>query len=180
MVERVLPGDQLGFSEEFVAGANAFEQDGVIYAEAAGVKLEDAASRTVGVTARRGVRRATQGDVTYGVVENLMESIAIVRFAAVPQGCVSPVSHTDSAYLRVSEIMPSYVEKFRDYLRVGDVIRARVLEVKPLGTYLTLKGSDLGVVKAYCSRCRSGMNYRDGWFYCPKCPSRERRKVPER
>ena len=177
MQKTVLPGDQLGFSEEFVAGSSAFEQDGVIYASAAGSEHSDAAARSVGVAARKSLRPVKQGDVVYGLVDDLMDTVAIVRFQAAPQGSLSLVSGTDSAFLRVSELMPGYVEHIRDCLRVGDIIRARVLDVKPLGTYLTLKADDLGVIQAYCSRCRSEMASRQTFFLCPKCGSRESRKV---
>ena len=179
MAQIVLPGDQLGFSEEFVAGSGAFEKDGVLYAAVPGEKSEDATARTVGVAARKTIRSLKQGDVVYGVIEDLMETIAIVRFEAVAQGSLQPVSGTESAYLRVSEILPAYVESIRDYIRTGDIIRARVLEVKNLGTYLTLKGREFGVVKAFCSRCRSELQASSRFFVCAKCGNRESRKTPE-
>ena len=179
MPQIVLPGQQLGYSEEFLAGSSAFEQDGVIYAEVAGRLKDDAATHSIGVESRKTIRPVKAGDTVYGLIESLMDTIAIVRFYAMPQGGVTPVSHTDSAYLRVSEIMPGYVENIRDYLRTGDIIRARVLEVKPLGTYLTLKGREYGVLKAFCSRCRAEMLYDGSQFTCSKCFRRERRKTPE-
>lgn len=179
MAQIVLPGDQLGFSEEFVAGSGAFEKDGVLYAASVGEKKEDAAARTVGVVARKSIRPLREGDVVYGVIEDLMDTIAIVRFSALPQASVQPVSGTDSAYLRVNEILPAYIDRIRDYIRTGDIIRARVLEVKKLGTYLTLKGREYGVVKAFCSRCRSELFVSGKFFVCAKCGSREQRKTPE-
>lgn len=173
-----VPGQFLGVSEEFVGGPGTFEDpDGKIYSRALGTREEDASSRTVSVKAAKTIRPLSPGDMVVARVDDLYESMALVRFEPTPYGNITPAGN-GSAFIRISELDNSYVERLQDYLRIGDVLRARVLEIKPLGTYLTLKGPDLGVVKAYCSRDRSEMALTGASYRCPSCGRTEARKIP--
>ncbi len=173
-----LPGEVLGVSEEFVAGPGTVEEDGKIIAIAAGEGKTDALEHKLWVDARKIARPLAPGDPVYGIVQDLYESIALVEFQAMPQGGELPSSESRMAFVRISELDDGYVERLRDYLRIGDVIRARVLEVKALGIYLTLKDRELGVLRAFCSVCREEMRLQGREFACPQCGSREPRKLP--
>src|SRR2546428_10898055 len=60
--------------------------------------------------------------------------------------------------------------------RLGDIIRAKVIQVKP-SLQLTTAETTLGVVKALCSVCRGPLELRGRELYCPRDERTERRKV---
>jgi len=176
--EIVKPGDLLGVSEEFVAGSGTFEENGKIYALFLGVAQRDSQARKISVVGRKEVRPLREGDLVFGVVQQLYEAMTMIRFLPAPVGNEVPAGG-DTAFIRISELQNGYVEQLRDCIRVGDFVKARVLSVGALATYLTLKERDLGVVRALCSMCRAEMSADGaGGFVCPSCGSRETRKTP--
>lgn len=178
MPEIVNPGDALGVCEEFVAGPGTFEENGKIYSLFFGVAQRDEQGRKISVLARKQVRAFKEGDLVYGVVQQLYEAMTMVRFTPILSGNEVPAGD-NTAFIRISELQNGYVEQLRDCIRTGDIVKARVLVVSPLATYLTLKERDLGVVKALCSMCRAEMKASQGGFFtCPYCGSREPRKTP--
>ena len=174
----VFPGDFLGYSEEFVAGDGTIEQDGSIFAVAMGTKQLDDSGRRVSVKAFKTVRRLAKGDIVYGKIQDLYDTVALIEFQPLSAPSTFPASESRNAFLRISEITSGYVEKLEDYMRIGDYVRAEILEVKSLGIYLTMKGPDLGVVKAICSYCRGGMVLKGNDLVCSHCGSIEQRKLP--
>ncbi len=175
---KVLPGDFLADIEESVGGANTFEEEGHVYAASQGVRRDDAAARVVGVQADTTVRLAGGGDLVYGRVRDIFEAMASIEIQAVESRSRRPVVNDSVAYLRISEVQRGYLERFRDVIRIGDMVRARVVQTSPLAVYVSIKDPDLGVVRAACSRCRAWMDYHSNFFLCPECGSREERKTP--
>ena len=57
-------------------------------------------------------------------------------------------SFDSSGFLKVSELADAYVQSMRDMIKVGDYIKAKVLDPSPLGITLTIKERGLGVVKS--------------------------------
>ncbi|MBI5177514.1 exosome complex RNA-binding protein Csl4 [Candidatus Micrarchaeota archaeon] len=173
-----IPGDFLGVSEEFVSGEATVEEAGGIYAVAAGRKMKDESARKVWVAARKIARPLAVGDLVYGLVQDVYDTVALVEISPVPVGGRTPAWDNRMAYLRISEVKQGYVEHFRDWLRIGDYIRGRIVEIKPLGTYLTIKERDLGVVKVLCARCKEGHSFSGERGACPACGFSEQRKIP--
>src|SRR2546428_6696446 len=60
--------------------------------------------------------------------------------------------------------------------RLGDIIRAKVIQVKP-SVQLTTGERELGVGKAGCSVCRGPLEVRGREVYCPRDERTERRKL---
>lgn len=175
-VKLAVPGDFLCYSEEYAPGENAFEDaDGKVYATAVGVEKESKQARSVGVTAvaKRAIK---QGDLAYARVEDLYEKVALLSMQPASKRIAS---FNNFAYLRISEVKRGYAESFRDYLGIGDFIKARVVEVTPLGIYFTIAPPELGVIKAFCSNCRSELkkNPKKPLLYCENCGSEESRKL---
>jgi exosome complex component CSL4 len=169
--EPVVPGEALAYAVEYVGGNNTIElEDGMLYPERVGIKEVNEEDRSVKVTAKKEARIVKPGDLVYGKVYKIFSQMTLVEFQPVEKGLGGERTF---AYLRVSELDKGYAESIRDYLRTGDYLKARVKEVKPLGIYLTMREDDLGVVRAFCSRCRHELN-EDG--KCPECGRHETRK----
>lgn len=173
-----LPGQSLGYSEEYAGGPGTFEDNGMLYASNAGTLARDEAQHTVRIEGRVQVHPLQVGDTILARVHDIFDQIAsflIVRVENKP-GERAAVGR-DMVFIRISEVQRAYTENFRDVLRIGDVVRARILEVTGLGTYITMKDSGLGVVQAYCSHCRSSMDGRGPILNCTYCRRREPRKT---
>jgi exosome complex component CSL4 len=68
----VLPGDRIGFAEEFVAGKNAFEESGEIFASVIGkVVVKD---RVIRVEPLKHLPEIKKGDVVLGRVVDMRNS----------------------------------------------------------------------------------------------------------
>ncbi len=177
MAEMVSPGDVLGVSEEYAAGEGTFEDGGKIYSLFLGGLERDERQRKLAVRGRKVVRPLKEGDLVYGVVHHLYEMMTMVRFAPAQAGSERP-ANGDTAFIKISELQQGYVEKLRDCVRTGDAVKARVLDIAPLATYLTMKERDLGVIGALCSNCRKQMAFNGREFQCGACGSQEPRKTP--
>ncbi|NYZ78099.1 exosome complex RNA-binding protein Csl4 [Candidatus Micrarchaeota archaeon] len=172
----VYPGTFLCYSEEFAPAENAFEDsDGKVYATAVGAEKESREKRSVGVAAPT-KRLIKEHDLAYARVEDLYEKVALLSMQPASKRVAS---FNNFAYLRISEIKRGYAESFRDYLAIGDFIKARVVEVTPLGIYFSIAAPDLGVIKAFCSNCRNELKKhpKNSMLYCENCGSEESRKL---
>src|SRR3989344_4870808 len=83
------------------------------------------------------------------------------------------------AYMRITELVRGggYVKNFRQHIKIGDILKARVIEVNPLGTYLSIADDSLGVLKARCSTCHIDLEQRGRILVCPECGGKESRKL---
>ncbi|MFQ5405706.1 MAG: exosome complex RNA-binding protein Csl4 [Candidatus Micrarchaeia archaeon] len=179
MVSRIVfPGECVAVSEEFAAERGTVEtKDGKILSVCVGNAVLDSNKRSAGVKCAKLAERLSAGDLVYGSVQDVYDSVSLVRFQPVEENGVFKASSRTYAYLRISEIQRGYVESFRDVLKIGDYIRARVKEITPLGVYLTVMDVDLGVVRAHCSKCRAHLQERGRLFVCFACGFKETRKA---
>lgn len=170
------PGTVLATSEEGAASRGTFDSDGTIISTVAGKSGIDSTTYDISVTPFKQVTPLRAGDLVKGLVHDIYDTVALVEFLPVGNKDRKAVSNR-MAYLRISEVSRDYVENFRDVLRIGDVILARVKEVKPLGIYLSIIDRDLGVIAAKCTYCRRELAETGRGLVCPNCGSREQRKV---
>ncbi len=168
----IFPGKDIAVSEEAQPSQGTAEENGVVYATVFGsAKLEGGVASVANAKTPRLLKK---GDVVLGKVEDLFDQVALVSFQPLEKNVVSSA---DRAFLRISEIKGragGFVENFKDFLRIGDLIRARVIEVTDLGVYLTLAENGLGVLKAFCTTCRMELNEN---LECKNCMRKERRKM---
>lgn len=167
----VLPGEFLATTEEFVTGRGVYEENGKIYASLIGKSWFDS-SRRLSVSGKE-IQCLKPGDSVYGIVYDIFEKIALIKLDRKAETVGDSI-----AFLRVSELSNGYARTIREFVRIGDVLKAKIIEVRETGTYLTIKDSELGVVKAFCSKCRNEMNAENNLFHCKECGSIEKRKVP--
>lgn len=176
MSEFYLPGKLLGTEEEFIPGDWAYVEDGRIYSCTTG-GAEIGSDRRINIKPLVTVPSLIRaGMMVYGRVEEIFEPVALVRIDPVESGNIRQSSVRLMSVLHVSKVKNGYVRNVRDCVRIGDVIKARVEDVRKGEVYLNIKDNNLGVVKAFCSRCRSPLVLRDMLLQCT-CGSREMRKL---
>ena len=171
----VLPGDKVSTSEELLPGNGTFEEDGIIRANRVGTYTVDEKHR------RAIVKPATstpvelrRGDTVLAEVESVRSSMVIANVFHVI-GKKRSISGDTNGTLRVSEISKSYVKDPATEYSPGDIIRAKVTQVKP-SIQLETKDRELGAIKSLCSKCRHPLVKKGGILECENCKNKEKRR----
>ncbi len=173
---RVSPGDEICVIEEFLPGPGTFEDDGIVRSALTGIVNADLMTRVVFVKPLvREPKIPERGDIVYGVVQVVRDEFAIIKIIGDYQGRRYSVPYT--GLLHISQATEKYVKNLYDVLRMGDVVKAKVLS-SCLPYNLTLKEYRLGVVMAFCGKCgerlvKSGSEV----LKCPACGNVEHRKI---
>lgn len=171
----VLPGDEIAVAEEFEPGEGTYERNGMVFAAVPGVLELDSENRVARVRAFNPPAELKVGDIVYGVVDDIRGMMATATILAI-HGRARQISGQSDGTIHISNVSEDYTEDIHDKFRLGDIIRAKVIQVKP-SLQLTTAEADLGVVKALCSVCRGPLELRGQDLYCPRDERTERRKL---
>jgi exosome complex component CSL4 len=171
----VLPGDEIAVAEEFEPGEGTYERNGLVFAATPGVLVLDSENRVARVRAFNPPAELKVGDIVYGVVDDIRGMMATATILAL-HGRTRQISGETEGTIHISNVSEEYTEDIHDMYRLGDIVRAKVIQVKP-SLQLTTAERDLGVVKALCSVCRGPLELRGRDLYCPRDERTERRKL---
>jgi exosome complex component CSL4 len=173
----VMIGEYIGTIEEYMPGEGTYAEDGKIYASSVGRKVLDSKKHRAEVLGKH-LPSLKVGQVVFGEVLNVKKSVVTLIVSKI-QGQKGVLDEKTMIY--VSNISDKYVSSPEDYFKVGDIVKAKVIKIEPGMIDLSTKGK-LGVVKAFCSRCRNPLTlskkYR-GKMECPVCKHVELRKTAE-
>jgi exosome complex component CSL4 len=168
----VMPGDRIGYSEEFVCGEGVYEESGEIFAAVAGfLEIKD---RTVNVKTINRIPEIKKGDVVIGRVFDVRNSLALIEIAR-KKGENRPLTKSEVGSLHISNIQESYLDNISKALKYLDIVKARVIDEKLMR--LSTKEVEMGVVKSICSICKHEMVREGDILKCPECGNVERRKL---
>ncbi|MBN2250856.1 MAG: exosome complex RNA-binding protein Csl4 [Candidatus Altiarchaeota archaeon] len=170
-----LIGDYLGTIEEFVPGKGTYAEEGRIYASTMGKVVIDNESHTVNVEGKF-PPVLDKGMVVFGEILDIRKNAAVVIIRRI-MGYEGEVDI--KAGLFVSNIADGYVEKPEDVLAIGDIVKGVVIRIEAGLIDISTKG-DMGLVKAFCRRCRCPLEKsqkNDGLMLCPCCGNKEKRKT---
>jgi exosome complex component CSL4 len=171
----VLPGDVVGSAEEFVPGDCTYVKGGVIYASTAGLVKVNSQTKSASVIPRTNAPpKLCQGDIVVGEVIDMKDSLVIVSLAFKKGYENRPISD-EEATIHISNVKNSYVKDLRQMFSIRDILKAKIIDERQLR--LSTGDEDLGVIKAYCNRCMTGLVKKDGRLVCPSCANTETRKL---
>ncbi|MEX2720518.1 MAG: exosome complex RNA-binding protein Csl4 [Candidatus Wukongarchaeota archaeon] len=176
-IERfVLPGDLLGVIEEFVPGDNCYVEDGKIYSNIAGYLLVDKAKHRANITPGNPRQKLPKvGDKIAGIITSTMRDSATIEFSMVNE---ENIGLPFTGLVHVSQISKKFVEDVFAAMRRGDIIRARIIDVKFLPFQLATNEGDLGVIRAHCTKCGEPLvKMERDLLECPACGLKEKRKL---
>jgi len=174
----VVPGDFLATAEEFVPGNGAYEENGKIYAANTGVVLVDARTKHISVFSRTaGVPVLKRGDIIVGRVEEVREQAASVVIGALRGRVDRELPPPNIGSIHISQTDAGYVKDLGREFRAGDIVRAKVLNASREPVQLSTVGEDLGVIVAFCSRCRNPLSRQGNKLVCEACGNVEFRKM---
>ncbi|MCS7144145.1 MAG: exosome complex RNA-binding protein Csl4 [Archaeoglobaceae archaeon] len=166
----VLPGDKIGSVEEFKAGEGVYEEEGELFASVAGIlELEDKKAR---IKSFSRIPELKKGDVVLGRVVEIKNSFAMVEIAR-KKGEDRELAHTGLALLHISNL-GERVDNIGDAIGYFDILKARVLDTSPK---ISIREPEMGVIKAFCSSCKSELLLEGGKLKCPNCGKEEKRKI---
>ena len=172
----VTPGDELGVMEEYFDGPGTYiDRNGYIRSQLVGRVHLDIVNRLVMVRHVKGKPRIPrQGDIVLGIVEAVSNDLAFIDIWSIEN---TKAKNTDfTGIIHISQVSREYTETMYDAMRIGDVVRARVLN-NSNPYQLTTKEPTLGVVVAFCSKCGAILRKQDDRLVCPICGNVEKRKV---
>jgi len=172
----VLPGEQVSTSEELLPGDGTYEEDGIIRATRIGTYFVDEKHRKAKVKPLTSTPvLVKRGDIVLAKVDSVRSNMIVAHVIHVI-GKNREISGDKNGTLRVSEISTGYVKDPSTEFAPGDIIRAKVTQVKP-NIQLATKDRDLGVIKALCGRCRHALVRKGNILECNNCGYKEKRKT---
>lgn len=168
MRKLVLPGDELGTTEEFIGSEGTYEDNGKILAAISGVVEYDPEEMTIAVKPVTSTPVVLKpGDVVIGIVTELKEAMAIVEVVRVV-GKIRELTYTMPGAIHISKVRVGYTPELGRAFRVGDIVRAKVIQTIP-SLQLSTIGSRLGVIKSVCMLCRGELRREGRYLFCPVC-----------
>lgn len=179
--ELVFPGQFLTVEEEYSPGQNVWlADDGRIFADSVGVLDYDVKNRVVHVKKQsKSNLPLDAGTIILGQVAIVKDSQVIVDFISAQKDGVSRTLTFSGGTIMVSRAAQSYVKRLKDFYKVGDLVYAKIVDVKPYGVELACNEPSLGVLYAFCTRCKHPLNRNGEGVVCPSCGQTDVRKLSD-
>jgi exosome complex component CSL4 len=172
----VLPGDLIGTSEEFTPKSGTYVDKGNIYASVSGIAKINPKERSISVTPVTNTPPHLQvGDIVIGQVTDVKDSVALVEIAGIKGRGEREIVNAEQAAIHVSNVKDAYVKELYYEFAPFDIVKAKVIDLRNMR--LTTVNKELGVMKAYCSNCRTVLKKDNDRLKCPKCERTETRKL---
>jgi exosome complex component CSL4 len=172
----ILPGEQVATTEELMPGEGTYEDNGVIRASRLGIYEIDTKNRQAIIKPLTSIPiEIKKGNIVLAKVNSVRSNMVIADIIHVI-GKNRQISGDTNGTLRVSEISNGYTKDPATEYSPGDIIRAKITQVKP-SLQLATKDKDLGVIKAMCSKCRKPLEQKGNILKCKNCNNKERRKI---
>lgn len=171
----VLPGEEVAISEEYIPGEGTYESAGKIYAAVVGDLELDRKDMVARVKGFNPPLELKPGDIVIGTVEDVRSSMVILDSSMV-EGKARGITGETEGTIHISKVSEGYTKDIQREYRMGDIVRAKVIQAKP-SLQLATNSKELGVIKAFCGRCRSPLIMRGNELYCENCDRPETRKV---
>lgn len=171
----VVPGELISTTEEFTPGEGTYEENGKVLSANLGIIEIDNNERVIKVKAINPVVILKEGDIVIGTINDVRGDIAIVEVSKVVNKKRSISSNTIGT-IHISRISSNYISDIGRELRIGDILRARVVQIIPL-LQLSIQEENLGVLRSLCMKCRNVLKRKNTSLFCENCERIETRKI---
>ena len=177
-----IPGDLLAREEEFEAGKNTYlDEEGNIVATKIGMVKKDYENKVISIYAKN--EKIIVGDTVEALITNIKGKMILTNVNKIK----GKSNYINSAAILMQNVSESYIKSTDEAAKIGDIIIAKIVSIKPGIIDLSMKGKNLGVITAFCSKCRNklvflkkDMQYKDfSILKCPVCGNIEKRKTAE-
>jgi len=172
----VFPGEAVGTIEEYKPGFGTVNDDGTIRSTVMGVIGINKEHRMITIIPKtKTLNTITEGDIVIVSVTDVRESNARVDLVAAEKSLDEEIVNKGNAEIYVSNIKDGFAKSVADEFSINDIVRAKVIDSAKIG--LSTVDSDLGVLKAYCSKCKTSLTRSGDILVCGNCGNQERRKL---
>ncbi len=175
----VLPGDEIASALEYLPSFGTYSDEDNIRSSSIGYPELNKSERTARVNILTKIPKLQQvGTYTYGVVSSINDTKAMVDLITLDSGKFRLVSPGKTAILKVENVRRGFVKSLKNEFKIGDIVKVKIINISKTDINLTTDERELGVVKAYCSKCRSEMKKIDNHrVKCTNCGWVETRKL---
>ncbi len=173
----VIPGETLGVIEEFIPRDYVYSHNGFLIASILGKPIYDLKEHLVSIIPLKEGKPLIpkKDDVVYGQVTRIKENIAFLAIFEIEDKGVVPIPFTGILY--IAHISSTFVKDIHDAVRLGDIVRAKVISKKGPPFMVTTKGREFGVIYALCPTCMKPLRKRGLYLICPLCRKVSKRKI---
>jgi exosome complex component CSL4 len=172
----VLPGDKLSTSEELHVGDGTYEENGDIKSSRIGIYEIDEKNRVAKVKPLTSIPVMVKNGDNILAEATSVRSMMVIANVFHVVGKKRSISGDRNGTLHVSEVTNGYVKDPSEGYGVGDIFRAKVIQINP-SLQLSTKGREYGVIKSLCSKCRNPLSLKNNDLECNQCGYREKRKL---
>ncbi|MCK4758084.1 MAG: exosome complex RNA-binding protein Csl4 [Thermoplasmata archaeon] len=158
--KNVLPGDVLATAEEYLSGEGTYILDGNICSAIAGESQFDREEMVANVVPARGPAVPRVDDIVYGKINSVNPQMVSVDLLCI-EGQDRQLATLQRGNLHVSNMEAGHTKKPRMLFKSMELVRARVIQDEP-SIQLSTASQELGIVKAYCRRCRGILDIKGG------------------
>ena len=166
--KNVMPGDEIAIAEEFGPGPNTFEKEGKLRSSIMGTVKLDLNERMASVIPHNPIVEIRPGDVVIGIVTGYRKAMAVIDIIKVVGKDRQMLPVQGDGAIHVSKVSHDYIEDITKEFQLTDIVRAKVLEVKP-HIQLTTEEEDYGVLKSVCEQCGRTLRRKTHKLYCNEC-----------
>ena len=171
----VMPGDRLAVIEVFQDGSGAYQQEGNVRSEELGKAHFDFDNRNVSVEKKtRELILPEEGMEVLAEAGSVLRRDARVDIFSI-NGKRIYVPFT--GVIHISDAGPRSIRDLGMAVRNGDIVKARIINVKNRLVQLSMRNPEYGVVYAHCSRCGGLLELNKDRLNCPNCDRVEGRKM---
>jgi len=164
----VMPGDEIAFAEEFEPGPYTYEQEGKVRSSIVGAVKFDLNERIATVVPHNPIVELQIGDVVIGIVTGYRGAMAVINIVKVVGKDREMVPVQGDGTIHVSKVSHDYLEDITREFQLTDIVRAKVLQVKP-HVQLTTEEEDYGVLRSICELCGRTLKRKTHKLYCTEC-----------
>jgi exosome complex component CSL4 len=170
----VLPGDRVAVSEEFLPGPHTYDDSGLIRALVMGTVRRDPKNMEISVEPVVKPKMIRVGDTVVGQVETTQASVASVKTYYL-NGVPTDKDFSGSLSLRSGR--PGRGGPRGPPVKLGDIVRCRVVSLLNGIIHLTISEEETGVVYALCGNCGRPLLRGGNKAKCDECGNVEERKL---
>lgn len=171
----VVPGEEIATTEEFLSGEGTFEIKGKIFSSYLGTLNLDSEEMKAIVVPVNPLVKLKVGDFVLAVVSDVKSNMVIADVVRV-EGKARDVTGETLASIHVSKISEAYTSDVWKEYRLGDIIRAKVIQTEP-SLQLSTDKPNLGVILGLCTKCRMPLEKKEKTLFCENCQRTEIRKT---
>jgi len=171
-----IPGELVGVIEEFSPSSNVYRENYNIRSKVLGDMSLDQDTRAVTVIPKVAIKGIPKiGDEVVGIVEQSQSGLVMIRIREI-NGKLIQSEFIGLIILRAQQLDR---DRRRIIIKLGDVVRAKVISLLNNVIHLSINGEHYGVLQTVCSSCGGQVQQIGHRILCTQCKMVDERKLTD-